>query len=276
MVHPLAAPISALFLAACSATPQEPAADAASPGLTLSAPVVLREADGLVLDRQDWRWGDERGTAWRASVPLPGRASVVPSDGVVAFERLLPSDPGPWAAINGGFYDPEGRAMGLVLAGGNVHTPFSKGGGSGVFFMGPDGPRVVHRGAWEPGPTEALQSIDRLIDQGKSLVKRQDGPLAARSAVVVGEARLWLVALAGEDSVDALPDGAQLSATAGEGLPLGVFADYLVQSTAAREALNLDGAVSTQLAARTPEGLFHVRGQRGTINALTIRPPAAP
>lgn len=248
------------------------AAPPAEQTLALEAPRTLREEGGLRLEEQGWSWGEERGTAWRVSVPLPGRATVSPARSVVEFDALLPADAGPWAAINGGFYDPEGRAMGLVVSGGRERSAFVRGGGSGVFFVGPAGPAVVHRDAWKPGPAEALQSIDRLVDEGRSLVKRREGPLAARSAVAVGADRLWLLALAGEQSVVPLSDGARLDATAGNGLPLGVFAEWIVRSTGAITALNLDGAVSTQLAVRTSAGAFRVRGERGTINAIVLRP----
>lgn len=239
--------------------------------LTVTATRPLLEEGGLRLDEQRWTWGDRAGLAWRASTPLPGRASVVSQSAVVDMARLLPADAGPWATINGGFYDPEGKAMGLVVTGGQERSPFVKGGGSGVFFVGPAGPRVVHRDAWQAGPTEALQSIDRIVDQGKSLVARL-GPVAVRSAVVVGRTRLWLVALVDDACLEKESDGYTLDDTTGKGVPLSVFAEYLVSETEAVEALNLDGGVSTQLAVKAGGETFWVRGERGTINAVVLRP----
>lgn len=251
-------------------------ADAATPvaewALGVEPAKVLLEEGGLRLEEQRWTWGPVSGLAWRASTPLPGHASIASQGAVVDFQGLLPADSGPWAAINGGFYDTEGRAMGLVVSGGQERSSFARGGGSGVFLMGPTGPRVVHRDAWQPGPTEALQSIDRVVDAGQSLVKRREGPLAARSAVVVGKDRLWLVALAEEDSVDRGPGGVRLDDTSGQGVSLGVWAEYLIRETAAVEALNLDGAVSTQLAVQAAGERFIVEGERGTINAVVLRP----
>lgn len=230
------------------------------------------ESGGLRLVEDQWTHGEDQGLAWRVSVPLPGHATVSAVDSVADFAALLPADAGPWAAINGGFYDTSREAMGLVVSGGTERAPLRPTGGSGVFFVGPTGPRVVHRDQWQPGPTEALQSVDRLIDRELSVVTRMDGPKAARSAVVVGETRLWLVALAATSSVTATPDGYQLHDTIGRGLSLGSFAEYLIQQTAAVEALNLDGAVSTQLSLKTADGSFAVRGERGTINAVVLRP----
>lgn len=246
----------------------------ADPGgaLKLDPPVTRLESGGLRLEEQAWSLGDSHGTAWRVSVPLPGHASVSATPSVVAFSELLPADTGPWAAINGGFYDTDKAAMGLVVSGGTERAPLRPSGGSGVFFWAPTGPHVVHRDAWAPGPPEAVQSIDRLVDQGKSVVGHLDGPLAARSAVAVGRARLWIVALSAAEGIHPVDGGVQLDHTVAHGLSLGRFAEYLLQSTDTVEALNLDGAVSTQLSVRTPEGAFALRGERGTINAVVLRP----
>lgn len=274
-----AALLAAPLLLACAREPRPAeagaAAVAAAPHLELDAAEPVFAADGLVVERQRWRLRDgapdAEGVAWRARVPLSGKVQVVPSAEVVGFDALLPGDEGPWAAINGGFY--ESGPMGLVVTGGEERHPLSPRGGSGVLAFGPEGARVLHRDAWTPGATEALQSIDRLIDQGESVVTRLDGPRAARSAFVQGEDALWLVALAGAESVNVDPQGVvQLDDTVGEGLSMGQFAEYLRLSTRPVAALNLDGAVSTQFAARFWERRLQVRGERGTINAVVLRP----
>ncbi len=247
------------------------------PPLETDTPTLLFQSEGLRLEQQGWRWGDASGQAWRVSVPLPGRAEVEASDSVTAFAALLPGDPGPWATINGGFY--ERGAMGLVVSDGAEHSPLSRRGGSGVFSWSADsGPRIQHRSDWTAGAPQALQSIDRLVDAGHSLVKqRPTARSAARSAVAISSDRLWLVALADDASIEPLPraGGAelvQLHDTVVIGLPLWAFADYLIDAVGAEQALNLDGAVSTQLVVQTPDRRFEVLGERGTINSLTIRP----
>lgn len=245
---------------------------AAAPVLTAEPPSILIQEEGLVLDEQRWRYGEAAGRAWRVRVPLPGRASIAPSEDVVPFSELLPTDQGPWAAVNGGFY--ERGPMGLVVSGGVEHNPLSARGGSGVFQWTPAGPRIVHRTAWTPGAPEAVQSIDRLVDAGRSLVKaRPDARSAARSAVAISADALWLVVLADDASIHELPGvGVQLEDTVVLGLPLWTFAEYLVQELGAQTALNLDGAISTQLAVSTSTGGYAVRGERGTINAVVVRP----
>src|SRR5262245_6650668 len=139
---------AAVLLQACSSG----GATQASDELVLEAPSPLRQEGGLLLEEQRWSWQGLSGVAWRASVPLPGKASVSSTGAVVGFQDLLPTDDGPWAAINGGFYDKGGKALGLVIAGGTERSAFLKGGGSGIFFVDPTGPRVIHRDAWSPGP----------------------------------------------------------------------------------------------------------------------------
>lgn len=264
---------AALALAGCGGpgSGAEASSEGAPADLALTPPTIRLESGGLRLEEQSWRRGDEAGLAWRVSVALPGHASVSAVDSVADFSALLPQDAGPWAAINGGFYDVSRAAMGLVVSAGQERAPLQKSGGSGIFFVGPTGPGVVHRDAWVSGPSEALQSIDRLIDQGASLVQRLGGPKAARSAVVVGRERLWIVALAASTAAPGASE-VTLDHTIGHGLTLGVFAQYLLQSTDAVAALNLDGAVSTQLSVVTPDGRLDVHGERGTINAVVLRP----
>ncbi|NOY26600.1 MAG: phosphodiester glycosidase family protein [Oligoflexia bacterium] len=256
--------------------------------LEVDPPRVLWEDHGLVLEQQAWRLGQDSGQAWRVHVARPGVAQVRAASGVTPFAELVPTDPGPWAAINGGFY--EFGPMGLVVSDGEVRKPLSVRGGSGVFAWSKElGPSIVHRSAYVPGATQAVQSIDRLVDQGRRLVKRREGArAAARSAVAISKDGLWLVALADDDSIVPLVsdtggpkvEGAQLRATVARGLPLWAFADYLRTAVGAQTALNLDGAISTQLTVVGAEHRFEIRGERGTINAVVIRPavatPAAP
>lgn len=257
--------------------PAAPAASAGTaagpvgPTVALDAAVPLLAEGGLQLESRAWRFEGAQGTAWIARVALPGGAQVRPSAEVRPFDELLPGDAGPWAAINGGFY--EHGPMGLVVSDGQEHSPLSPRGGSGIFQWGPAAPAILHRSAWTPGPPQALQSIDRLVDAGRSLVKARDqARAAARSAVVLTGTELLLVALADGEGIETLPDGVQLHRTVARGLPLWAFAELLVQGLDAQTALNLDGAISTQMAVQAQGRRFHLRGEAGTINVLVIRP----
>ena len=270
-----------LFTLACGEAPiaaADPVAVDSAPVITLGETEALMSEGGLTLERQRWRWGPNDGpptrsmVTYRARAPLDARVAVRPSETVEPFGSLVPQDDaGPWVAINGGFYE-EG-AMGLVVSEGKELTPLSPRGGSGVFFWSPAGAQVVHRDDWRPGPTEALQSVDRLVNAGASVVKAIGGPQTARSAVVVGKNELWLVICAAEDTVATTRAGElQLGASEHAGPTLGLFADYLLASTDAVTALNLDGGISTQLAAAMGGQRLVVTGQAGTINTLVLRP----
>lgn len=251
--------------------------------LTVEKAEILLQDGDLVLDRQRWTFGEASGWAWRAWVPLPGAARVTHSDDVVPFSALVPADDaGPWAAVNGGFY--ERGPMGLVVSDGVERNAWSKRGGSGIFqWSAAAGPSIVHRSAWSPGPTQAVQSIDRLVDAGKSLVEQRPGArAAARTAVAIGRDRLWLIALADDASIEPLEgsadggvEGAQLHDTVVLGLPLWTFAEYLADHVGADTAVNMDGAISTQLAVAGAGRRFEIRGERGTINSVLIRPAGA-
>jgi hypothetical protein len=238
---------------------------------------VLHQAQGLRVERQRWEFGDVEGIAWRARVGLDADVDLSTSDDVVAFRRLLPTDPGPWAAINGGFYEavPDSdtyRPMGLVVSEGEEKSGLTRRGGSGVFYVDEDGPAVAHRDQFATAPSVALQSIDRIVSDGESVVSRRAGAKgAARSAVVVGDSHLWLVIAVADADVTETSTGARLSKS-GEGLPLWAFAEYVLATTDAHDALNLDGGVSTQLAVRDHDFILYVDGVRGTINALVARP----
>jgi hypothetical protein len=166
--------------------------------------------------------------------------------------------------------------MGLVVSSGVESHALAANGGSGVVQFDSAGANIVHRDAWAPGATEALQSIDRLVDGGASLVHpRPDAHRDARSAVAISDDRLWLVAAFAANNVTSGPDGIQLIRTVGEGMTLAEFADFLVVALGAKQALNLDGAVSTQMIVAMPTWRWVVRGERGTINGVVITPPAA-
>ena len=277
-----AAPEPALVHEAAPEPVATPEASFAGDGPIEFAPVeVLHEREGLRLEAQRYRFEGLTGRAFRVRLPRRPDLRIVASDEVVDFDELLPNDRGPWAAINGGFYaaatpgEPY-EAMGLVMSGGDEHHELTRNGGSGVLVVtGDAAPVIVHRSDLDGSPREALQSIDRIVAGGENLVKpRDDARSAARSAVVVGEDHLWLVALTADGSLIPLrgADGYGLKSTGWQGLPLWAFAQYLLETTDARDALNLDGAVSTQLAVRDGEYRFELRGERGTINAIVVRP----
>lgn len=264
-----------LSLGACAPAARPPVASGAD--LALTDPVAVSETTlmasfgGLELKQLLWSTAEASGVAWLASVPRNGGLQIAARDGVHPLTELVGEPAAPWAAINGGFY--EDGPMGLVVSGGVERHALSSRGGSGIVQFTPAGVSIVHRDSWTAGPSEALQSIDRLVDGGVSLVHpRPDAHRDARSAVVVTDDRVLLVAAVADDNVTAGPDGIQLVHTVGSGMTLAEFASFLVTTVSAKQALNLDGAVSTQMIVALPTWRWVVRGERGTINGVVIRP----
>lgn len=250
-------------------------------GLELYPPKTVIETPGLTLDSQRWRWRDDSGRAWRVRLERSASARVAPArDGLAEINALTPSGRGPWAAINGGFYrrtdDGSPVPLGLVVSDGETVSEMGPGGGSGVFQITDAGPTIIHRSQWEPGPSQALQSVDRLVAEGSSVVESREPERTSRSAVAITPDHLWLVALAGDRSITETDRDVRLSRTSGNGVPLHVFAEFVLASTDAERALNLDGGVSTQLEVRSGDEHFLVRGARPVINALVVRPAPEP
>ena len=120
----------------------------APPSVLLSEPEVVLHESELYFDKQSWEWSGRTGVAWRVRLPLDSEIRIIPAETTRPFTQFVPQTPGPWALINGGFYDEELRALGLVVSDGVVHTPLGLGGGSGIFQVGPDGPNIIHRDDW--------------------------------------------------------------------------------------------------------------------------------
>lgn len=189
---------------------------------------------------------------------------------------------GAYAAINGGFYGRDEQPMGWVVADGRELAPKTRSGGSGIFLLTGEGASVVHRDATLPKtpPLLALQSIDRLVDAGKSLVKpRPAPPRDARSAVAVldGGSVLFVVAF-DRQSAEIAGDAVTLNAkSTSSGMTLAEFAEVLALPEArgglgAKTAMNLDGGFSTSMQLRVGDTERRVVAHRATTNALLAAP----
>lgn len=253
-------------------------------GIELGPAETLASDAGLELSRQPLSVAGEALIAWRVKLPRdPERWSVEVRAGELALlDGLAPgASEAPWALVNGGFYEVSGSGyapMGLVLAAGDEVSPHRRRGGSGVLVVDRRGQvSVVHRDRWpevSAGARHALQSIDRLVDGGRSLVRSDSTRRAPRSAVALTKEAVWLVAvvavsdLSGQDTQTPRLTGHRA------GLTLRELARYLVD-LGAEEALNLDGGISTQLAASIGEVRFVLRPLGGTMSAVLVRPRTA-
>lgn len=254
---------------------------------------LMFEVAGLRLERQRWKLKDLEGVAWRVRVPrASARVGVRAVPKLEPFDALLPSlgADSVWAAINGGFYedDPQGgyRPMGVVISKGRQAHDYKTRGGSGLLVVKDDEIKIIHKSLWpkkdkeiKAAADEALQSIDRIVDEGKSLVgPKPDARYAARSAVALTDDAVYLVAVAANASLYELEGGGgyRLRKSSYLGLPLWAFAQYLVEHTGARQALNLDGAVSTQLVVQARDKRFELIGERGTMSAVVLEAKPKP
>lgn len=246
--------------------------------LSLDEPTLLMQSDGLRLDEQKWRFDGRQGFLWRVRLPRKAAARVVTAESLTRVDALT-ANSGHFAAVNGGFYRDTitgYEPLGLVMREGRAESKLTRDGGSGVVFDDGNQLRIVHRDKFEPrdDTRHALQSIDRIIDAGKNLVRKRTGTkLSPRVAIALTDDAVWLALAAGVETVSRSGNFVELKKTGHYGLPLWAFAECLRQSVGPRVALNLDGGISTQMLVRLDDGRsFEVRGVEGVLNALVVSP----
>lgn len=172
------------------------------------------------------------------------------------------------AAINGGFFTPEGKPLGLVVSRGRAigywNTASSL--GSGVWHESTTGHTAIHR-RQKLGKSatlashEALQAGPVLIENSKAISGLSDRKSAARTLLLWdGNTRWWM----GRSSSCTL---AALASTLSRQSPAG----WPVQT-----ALNLDGGRSSELwiSSRVPGGPISTRPlwNRPVRNFLVLKP----
>ncbi len=167
--------------------------------------------------------------------------------------------------VNAGFFDPEGKPLGLAISGGAVLSRLARAASGGVLTW--DGTRAA---LWETesfqlpeGTRFAVQCRPRLVVAGTPNVKRDDGKRSERTALCLrdgGRTLEVVVARAAEEGAGEAP-GPSLYA--------------LAQHLAARgceDALNLDGGPSTGFAMRIEDGGVARELPRGPVrHAIVIR-----
>ncbi|MDF1563780.1 MAG: phosphodiester glycosidase family protein [Deltaproteobacteria bacterium] len=172
-------------------------------------------------------------------------------------DRLREETEGAVAVVNGGFFDPSGKPLGLVLADGRERNRL-RNVDWGVFWVAGTTAGVVHTDQWAtakpPGVREALQSGPRLVVAGKALkLKKQT---ARRTVACVPKPRQ--VVLLTTEAIDAAILAEWLAREPEQG-GLGCW-----------HALNLDGGPSTQLSLKAGEHSVEVEGGWGVPNGLAV------
>ena len=235
--------------------------------VSVDAGLILAESGGLRLVEHTWTLGASQGWLWVATMPRDAALTIHPSASVRKLATFPPAAEGE-VLLNGGFYD--NGAMGLVAHEGTTHTARSPGGGSGILYADGGPMDVVHRDAWGGSAQEGVQSIDRIVDGGASVVtKRPNVPRTSRVAVAVREDAVMAIVAGGEPSTQRKERQMHLGASEHDGLPLWAFADAVV-ALGAERALNLDGGISTEATVQVGGQVYTVTGGVGTINAVRL------
>ena len=173
-------------------------------------------------------------------------------------------------AVNGGFFDPQLGASGLLISEGVSLARERSGGGSGVLVIAERRARLLERGAGLPAKTDfAVQCGPRLIEaDGSAGIRTDDGRRAARTAVCVREGgrELDLIVAASPERLGAGPGLFQLARWLAEPLASG-------ELSGCEAALNLDGGPSTGLVVAPVPELF--RAPLGPVPFVLVVPRVA-
>lgn len=136
------------------------------------------------------------------------------------------------AAVNGGFFTPEGTPLGLVVAGGKASGALNRASSLGAGLLVDDGsPTLVRRESGRRGP-ELLQSGPFLVEHGRTISGLSPESSTARSFVGWDGGHGWFIARSGPCSLQALAKA---------------LAGARIGGVAARSVLNLDGGRSSDL-----------------------------
>lgn len=136
------------------------------------------------------------------------------------------------AAVNGGFFTPEGGPLGLVIGGGKRAGSLNRASSLGAGLFVDDGtPALVRRGGSTTG-RELLQSGPFLVEKGRALSGLSPESSTARTFLGWDGGTGWFIARSGACSLAGL-------AAALEGRKIG--------GVGVRDVLNLDGGRSSDL-----------------------------
>jgi hypothetical protein len=218
----------------------------ATPGVALpvavAAAVFQRVVPGLSVLADERTDSEGRAHEWIVTrIDLQQHRLRVRALGDVPFARLL-GDTDLLVAVNGGFFDPDLQASGLLLSGGSLLARQRAGGGSGVLAVAKQRARLLKRGEPLPQGTDfSVQCGPRLIEAGGAIgIRGDDGQRAARTAACIREAgrELNFVVALGKGQLGGGPGLLQLAQWLAQPLAPG-------EPSGCEAALNLDGGPST-------------------------------
>ena len=188
----------------------------------------------------------------------------------LAHIRQVVEDTGALGGINAGFFDENGRPLGLHIMRSKQRRGFTMAQKkSAAIFYERDGVysiisnnnyRKYYLDTKPPTPmTEAVQSYPLLVGNGKSLWSWRPGEgIAARSAVGISWSGLVYLVVTDTDSFN--------------GLSLSELAAFMAHTHRCKVALNLDGGTSSQLYFKDDKHRFSIEGRARIRTALTFFP----
>lgn len=161
-------------------------------------------------------------------------------------------------AVNGGFFLPGFKPLGLLVSQGRQLNPLRRA-DWGVFYVANREAGLVHRRDWKTprGLEFAIEAGPRLVVGGRVLKLKEQ--VARRTALgITGDGRVVVV----------VTESPVLTATLAELLALPESKGGL----GCREALNLDGGSSTQLYFADGERRVSISGRGHVANAVAVYP----
>lgn len=141
------------------------------------------------------------------------------------------------AAINAGFFTPEGKPLGIVISNGEKHGSFNKSSlGSGIFYHTPNGSTISRSSIWtslsENPPAHLLQSGSMLLENSKPITGLSKTEARPRSFIATDGKNHWCIGHAGSCTLSQLSDA---------------LASIKIPEFTPSTALNLDGGRSSDL-----------------------------
>lgn len=161
------------------------------------------------------------------------------------------------AATNGGFFDAGGKSMGL-RASNNKRLSTLRRADWGVFVVTKSGARIVHTRDYE-----ALRNRERVLEAV------QCGP----RLVVNGSVTKLKPQLARRTGLGIVRNGSVILAVADDAMTFSGWAQMWASKSGlnCRDALNLDGGGSTQMALQSRRENFFISGNRAVPDAIVAR-----
>ncbi len=163
-------------------------------------------------------------------------------------------------AVNAGFFDRDGKALGLAISNGAKLAPLAKSLSGGVLTIDPEGAKLFASETLTlpEGVRFAIQCRPRLVVDGAPNVKRDDGKRSERTALCIRDEGKTIDVFVVRQEGSAVEAGPSLYA-------LGQF----LARRGCEGALNLDGGPSTGVAWKEGEEVKR-EGPRGPVRHAIV------